>query len=126
MPDVRGTRAMLNRAYGLYGNIPKMNTKKQRLCARKRGKTLSQVPSRSFFPPEKELLEKNRNNFSFRFFASLFCAHHDSFFTKKHIPARYPAHFHKKLCYSNKVNQLFFYFASFSFDISILQIKLIY
>ncbi|XUR85424.1 hypothetical protein WCP94_002064 [Bilophila wadsworthia] len=38
----------------------------------------------------------------------------------------HPAHFHKKLCYYNKVNQLFFHFASFSFNISILQIKLIY
>ena len=67
MPDVRGTRAMLNRACGLYGNIPKMNTKKQRLCVRKRGKTLSQVPSRPFFPPEKELPEKNVTIFLFGF-----------------------------------------------------------
>ncbi len=45
-----GARAMPNRTCGLYGNIPKMNTKKQRHSVRKRGKTLSQVPSRSFFP----------------------------------------------------------------------------
>ncbi len=62
---------------------PKDEHEKQRLCVRKHGKTLSQVPSRSFFPMEKELPEKNRNNFSFRFFASLFCVHHDSFFTIK-------------------------------------------
>ena len=58
---------MLNRACGLYGNIPKMNTKKQRLCVRKRGKTLSQVPSRPFFPLEKELPEKNVTIFLFGF-----------------------------------------------------------
>ena len=51
----------------LYGNIPKMNTKKQRLCVRKRGKTLSQVPSRPFFPLEKELPEKNVTIFLFGF-----------------------------------------------------------
>lgn len=117
---------MLNRAYGLYGNIPKMNTKKQRLCARKRGKTLSQVPSRPFFPLEKELPEKNVTIFLFGFLLP-YSVHITILFSqKKHIPARYPAHFHKKLCYSNKVNQLLFHFAPFSFNISILQTKLIY
>lgn len=75
---------MLNRVCGLYGNIPKMNTKKQRLCVRKRGKTLSQVPSRSFFPLEKELPEKNRNNFSFRFLLP-YSVHITILFSQKNI-----------------------------------------
>ena len=62
-----GARAMPNRTCGLYGNIPKMNTKKQRHSVRKRGKTLSQVPARSVFPLEMGLPEKNHNNFSFWF-----------------------------------------------------------
>ena len=76
---------MLNRACGLYGNIPKMNTKKQRLCVRKRGKTLSQVPSRPFFPLEKELPEKNVTIFLFRLFCFLILCTSRFFFHNKNI-----------------------------------------
>lgn len=74
---------MLNRACGLYGNIPKMNTKNSGTMCENTEKRCRKSPQGHFSPLEKELPEKNRNNFSFRFFASLFCVHHDSFFTIK-------------------------------------------
>ena len=40
-------------------------------------------PLKAIFPPGEGAPRKKRNNFSFRFFASLFCVHHDSFFTIK-------------------------------------------
>ena len=83
MPDVRGTRAMLNRACGLYGNIPKDEDEKAAALCTKTRKNAVASPLKAIFPPGEGAPRKKRNNFSFRFFASLFCVHHDSFFTIK-------------------------------------------
>ena len=67
----------------LYGNIPKMNTKNSGTLCENAEKNAVASPLKAIFPPGEGAPRKKRNNFSFRFFASLFCVHHDSFFTIK-------------------------------------------
>lgn len=52
------------------------------LCTKTRKNAVAS-PLKAIFPPGEGAPRKKRNNFSFRFFASLFCVHHDSFFTIK-------------------------------------------
>ena len=52
------------------------------LCTKTRKNAVAS-PLKAIFPPGEGAPRKKHNNFSFRFFASLFCVHHDSFFTIK-------------------------------------------
>ena len=65
MPDVRAQEPCPT--VPVAWNIPKMNTKNSGTLCENAEKTLSQVPSRSFFSLEMGLPEKNHNNFSFWF-----------------------------------------------------------
>lgn len=117
---------MLNRACGSWEH-PKDEHESSGFRYENAGKTLLSVKVPCHFPETYE----PRKTYQFFFFGFCFlfilCTSRFFFTIKRYFTHMHPVSFSQKLRCSNKVNQLFFILSFLLFfDISILQIKLIY